>query len=122
MSYFVACAKLIGIIYKSLAAYGFELNTKKTRVFRPHQRQIVTGIVVNEKLQAPRTMRRKLRQDSYYIEKFGLDQHIMKRNIEKSSYVEHLLGQSGFVKFINPKDRDAKKIQDVLRKTDNPRK
>ena len=38
-----------------------KLNHKKTRVMRPHKRQVVTGVVVNEKLGVPKYKWRKLR-------------------------------------------------------------
>ncbi|MFH5804996.1 reverse transcriptase family protein [Alienimonas sp. DA493] len=40
---------------------GFELNARKTRVLRRHQRQMVCGLVVNDRLNLPRKTRRELR-------------------------------------------------------------
>jgi len=40
---------------------GFQLNEAKTRIMRSTQRQIVTGVVVNVRLSAPRKNRRQLR-------------------------------------------------------------
>jgi hypothetical protein len=40
---------------------GFQLNDSKTRIMRATQRQIVTGVVVNVRLSAPRKDRRQLR-------------------------------------------------------------
>ncbi|WP_165700662.1 reverse transcriptase family protein [Alienimonas californiensis] len=40
---------------------GFELNSKKTRVLRRHQRQMICGLVVNDRLNLPRKIRRELR-------------------------------------------------------------
>ena len=55
-----------------LLRMGFEINPKKMKICPQGQRQIITGIVVNEKTQVPKTYRRNLRQEIYYIEKFGL--------------------------------------------------
>lgn len=44
-----------------VAEFGYRLNRKKTRVMRRHQRQQVTGLVVNEKVALPRETRRRLR-------------------------------------------------------------
>ncbi len=40
---------------------GYRMNRSKLRVMRQHNRQIVTGLVVNEKVQLPRKTRRWLR-------------------------------------------------------------
>lgn len=45
---------------------GFAINEKKTRVLRQSQRQTVTGVVVNQKPQAPASYRRQIRQERYY--------------------------------------------------------
>jgi RNA-directed DNA polymerase len=93
---------------------GFRLNSTKTRVLRSHQRQLVTGIVVNSKLQAPRSIRRQLRKDAYYIEKYGIDTHAIESKIDRAHFREHLLGIAGFVLWLNPNDRDALKLRAIL--------
>lgn len=44
-----------------LKLVGYKLNPQKTRIFRSFQQQLVTGLVVNEKVQIPRKTRRLLR-------------------------------------------------------------
>ncbi len=44
-----------------LARLGYELDPKKTNIFRKGRRQIVTGAVVNEKVNLARTLRRAIR-------------------------------------------------------------
>ena len=80
-----------------------------------HQRQEVTGVVVNCKLQAPRPLRRQLRQTNYYIEKYGLDNHVARMNETRSNYALHLLGLANFVLFVNPNDRDALRLRETIR-------
>jgi len=46
-----------------LRKFGLALNEKKTRVFGPSSRKVVTGVVVNEWAQPSRVDRRKLRAD-----------------------------------------------------------
>lgn len=48
-----------------LAGLGYELDKKKTNIFRKGRRQVVTGLVVNDKVSVPRLMRRKLRAAVY---------------------------------------------------------
>jgi len=42
-------------------AFGYRLNRRKTRVMRSHQRQQLTGLVVNERVRLPRETRRRRR-------------------------------------------------------------
>ena len=44
-----------------LRDHGFELDRKKTNIFRKGRRQVVTGLVVNERPNLVRTLRRRLR-------------------------------------------------------------
>ena len=49
------------------AEYGYHLHRKrKMRVRRRHQRQTVTGLVVNEKVNLPRNVRRWLRSVEHH--------------------------------------------------------
>jgi RNA-directed DNA polymerase len=52
-----------------LEEQGFKINASKIRLMRDHQKQIVTGIVVNDKRQVSKELRRSIRQQIYYIEK-----------------------------------------------------
>ncbi|MEW5991464.1 MAG: reverse transcriptase family protein [Chloroflexota bacterium] len=56
-----AVRRIIGGVRRVVARDGYELNDRKVRVMRRHQRQLVTGLVVNEHPQLPRGRRRWLR-------------------------------------------------------------
>ena len=51
----------VQVVRRHLKACGYQLNTKKTRILRQHQQQKVTGLVVNDRVNVPRHIRRKLR-------------------------------------------------------------
>lgn len=53
--------KLIPLVKTLLAQRGYQLDDRKTNLFRKGRRQIVTGLVVNEKPNMPRRLRRRLR-------------------------------------------------------------
>jgi len=53
--------KILPFVGRVLGQLGYELDHKKTNIFRRGRRQIVTGIVVNEKPNLPRRIRRRLR-------------------------------------------------------------
>jgi RNA-directed DNA polymerase len=52
---------------------GFTVNQQKFRVIRDSQRQVVTGIVVNEAVRVPRELRRELRAIIHNCEKNGVE-------------------------------------------------
>ncbi len=100
-------AALIPFICKVLGDEGFSMATRKTRVRYPHQRQCVTGVIVNSHRQVDRSVRRRLRQEAYYISRYGLVDHMQHCGINQSNYRQHLGGKANHVRFINPADRDA---------------
>lgn len=51
----------VQVVRRHLKAFGYEPNGKKTRILRQHQQQKVTGLVVNDRVNVPRHIRRKLR-------------------------------------------------------------
>lgn len=94
---------------------GFKINTKKVRVRKRHQRQEVTGIVVNEKLQAPRELRRRIRQEVYYLLRFGLESHMEYTHNDRANYLRHLLGQVNFVLFVDPNNQEFMAYREKLK-------
>lgn len=96
-----------------LGAMGFGLNKKKTRVVSCHQRQEVTGLVVNQKPQVTKEYRRRLRQELYYCERFGLRSHLEAIHDTRFlgageagilRYWLSLLGKVNYVLHVNPED------------------
>ena len=56
-----------------LRFHGYRMHTKeKLRVMRRHQRQVVTGLVVNDRVRLPREIRRRLRATCHRLER-GLE-------------------------------------------------
>lgn len=100
-----------------LNAMGFELNKKKTQHLTAGQRQTVTGVVVNEKLQVPRDYRRELRQIYFYCKTYGVESHLHNKlgreasGTEVRDYFEHFLGRVNFVLQINPEDRYFREVK-----------
>ncbi|WP_171941224.1 reverse transcriptase family protein [Herbaspirillum rubrisubalbicans] len=97
---------LLKIIRRELSALELTLNDSKTRLMKKHERQIVTGVVVNEKLNATRELRRGLRQSAYYIQKYGLENHINRIDEKRGNYLLHLIGQAtlGVSEFLCKRD------------------
>jgi RNA-directed DNA polymerase len=83
---------------------GFKTNDKKFQYLLPDQRQTVTGVVVNDKLNWPRQRRRWLRQEVYYLRRFGFDGHVEQRGINQARYKEFLYGHVYALHAVRPEE------------------
>jgi len=110
----IVAGRVIRFVKKILGDYDLFLNDNKTRLMQRHQRQEVTGIVVNEKMQTPKEIRRHVRQEVYYINKYGMDSHLDKIKDVRSNYVKHIIGIVNYIKFVNPNDRHAAQALSIL--------
>ncbi|WP_299459102.1 reverse transcriptase domain-containing protein [uncultured Microscilla sp.] len=108
--------ELINFIEVTLAGHSLKLNESKTRLMLSSQRQITLGLVVNEKIQAPKEKRKELRQAVYYIKKFGLKDHLRKINCQKQNYLRHLLGTARFILFIDPNNKEVLGYKESIEK------
>ncbi|MBQ8541585.1 MAG: RNA-directed DNA polymerase [Clostridia bacterium] len=93
-----------------LKKMGFFLNAKKTTVLRDGQKKCVTGILVNDKINAPLEYRKSIRQAVYYCKKFGIDEHLKRNGIEKAAegYLKSLLGRINYVLSIDNTNEEMK--------------
>lgn len=98
---------VIRFVRKCLSGMLLTLNDSKTRLLKRNKQQLVTGVVVNVKLQATRHLRRKLRQEIYYIKHFGLSSHLAFTKNHFGRHVEHLMGIANFILFLNNNDLEA---------------
>jgi RNA-directed DNA polymerase len=105
---------IIKFVKNVIKTKNLKINKKKIREMKRHERQEITGIVVNEKLQAPRNYRKEIRKEIYFIKKFGLESHIERRKLTKANYVNHLLGKINFVHYINPNDNEITNYYNYL--------
>jgi len=96
--------RVISFVSNKVYANGFSLNSSKTRIARQNARQEVTGIIVNNHMQVQKRIRKDIRQEVYYIRKFGLESHLSHIHETRKNYLRHLLGKTNFAFFVNPKD------------------
>ena len=92
-------AEVISFIKEELKKMGFYLNDNKTVIANKGQKQIVTGIVVNEKINTPLLYRKKIRQELYYCKRFGIASHLQRKQltISEKDYLKKLLGKVNYV-------------------------
>ncbi|MGV3610450.1 MAG: reverse transcriptase family protein [Fluviicola sp.] len=95
-------------VTKLLSQFGFTINRNKTKVMHKYQRQVVTGVVVNEKVQISKKERRQIRLACHYIKTFGLKDHLNKIEETRKNYLEHLIGKINFGLQMNPHDEELK--------------
>ena len=88
-------------VKKIIQKYGFEINEQKTHIMKDNYRKMVTGLVVTDTVKVPQKFKRKFRQEIYYCEKFGVEQHL--KNIGRKSAVnfkEYMYGKAYFIKMV----------------------
>ncbi len=112
-----------------LREMGMEINDEKTVIAGRGSRQMVLGVVVNEKIQLSSDYRRKIRQAVYYCSKYGVENHIIKSNAEKyiirdekneilqvntTGYIRSLVGKINYALYINPNDLNMAKYYETV--------
>lgn len=107
---------LISYIRTLLLKRGYLLNEQKIEVHHKNSRQLVTGVVVNECLQVEKSYRKRIRQEMYYIKKFGLLNHMKRINIEnKEKYLASLKGRINHCLNINKDDKELQRYLKVIK-------
>lgn len=101
-------SRLVGFVRSVTEQNGYRLNQGKTRVLGKGQRHSVTGITANQKLQASAGYRKELRQQCYYLGRFGLESHLNQTGAAEApnQYLRQLLGRIQFVLQIDPENQE----------------
>ena len=108
---------IIRFVRTQLYKLGLELNNEKICVINKSAQQKITGIVVNQKVQTDVSYRKKIRQEIYYINKYGLESHLSKLGVDnKNKYINSLKGRINFVLQI---DKDNKEFIDYKKIVSN---
>jgi retron-type reverse transcriptase len=63
--------RLLPFLRQLVGQLGYSLDPKKTNIFRRGRRQVVTGLVVNDKVSVPRRLRRRLRAAAHRVALHG---------------------------------------------------
>jgi len=111
-------SEVIVKVRKMLYKLGLELNDSKIHVIHKSSCQSVTGIVVNEKVQVGSRYRNKIRQEIYYIRKYGLESHLDRCGIKDDNlkYLNRLYGRILYVLQINCDDKEFIEYKDFILK------
>ncbi len=99
---------LLGLSRKIIAEESFIINEDKTMVMRPHQRQSVTGIVVNDgEMRISRRDMRRFRAFLHQYEQEGAEKMNQKLGKDATQYGK---GYWAFIQMVNP--TQAKKFSE----------
>lgn len=104
--------KVIHFVRDILFDYGFLLQSAKTHAVGRNERQMVTGLVVNDRVQVPKSVRRKLRQSAYYIDRFGVED-FLRHEKKQREYLNVLQGWCAFV-LQTGEDKAACRLKELL--------
>lgn len=91
--------EIIDLVKYELSKLGLSLNKEKITLITKKNRQVVTGIVVNKKMQININYRKNIRKEIFFIKKYGLISHLehINSSISKEKYLNQLLGKINFI-------------------------
>ena len=98
--------KILPFVKRVLNQLGYQLKEKNTNIFRRGRRQMVTGLVVNDKPNLPRRIRRRLRAAVHQMTK---DCNPHWQGHPMSSH--ELLGRLAFLNLVQPDEAQALKLK-----------
>ncbi|MGQ9731216.1 MAG: reverse transcriptase family protein [Candidatus Zipacnadales bacterium] len=90
---------LVGLVRHIVAEEGFAINPAKTRIFRRSSKQVVTGLVVNDRVNTPRELRRKIRAILTNAKHTGLQ---AQNREDHPHFRRYLAGLISFIYAANP--------------------
>jgi retron-type reverse transcriptase len=103
------CHRILPFVEKVLGGLGYELKRKKINLFRKGRRQVVTGLVVNEKPNLPRRIRRRLRAAVHHRTN-GREPHWHRRPMSD----EELFGRLAVLNPVQPEE--ALRLRSALKR------
>lgn len=104
------------LVQRELRNLGLFLHSGKTLVLRGGKRKCVTGLVVNERLSVPSSYRRKLRQELYYCNRYGAEEHLRRigSGEQPAHYLRSLLGRVDYVLSVLPEETELRQSRRAL--------
>lgn len=103
------------IVSKIVKDYGLYVNDKKTRLKVKAGARIVTGVSIeNGVLSVPNKYKRSIKNEIFFIRKYGLLSHMSQLRISDPSYIYSLLGRVAYWLQIEPDNAKALEMKRFL--------
>lgn len=116
---------LISFAGQILKKYGFKMNYKKIHVDGKGRQHKVTGIVCNDKLNTPADYRRQVRQEMFYLKKYGVEDHLKhlgnslyasdSGGMDVDVYYSSLLGRIAYILQVTPGQKEFAEYRDYVK-------
>lgn len=102
----------IRFIERLIREEGFVPNLTKTQLLGPGVKKVITGVsVTSGKATIPKNMKRRIRQEAYYIERYGLKGHLKHERIKDPVSPIRLQGKFAYWKSVEP---DNDRLHDMI--------
>ena len=85
---------LRSVVIEELKKMGYRLAKGKSSYRGQHRRQVVTGLVVNEKINLPREKRKRLRAILHDVKQSGIQSALQRSSMEMDQLIGHISLQS----------------------------
>lgn len=94
---------LISQVAQILKINGLFLNKRKTAIIPPGARKVVLGLLVDRQApNLPREFKDRLRQHIHYLKKFGIQNHVARREFDSvGGAYRHLLGLINYANMVD---------------------
>jgi len=103
----------INLLKKIIIDEDFKINWQKVGKYKKGQKQIVTGLLIDEKIRVPKKFKKEIYRHLHFCEKFGAYSHFQRISPNKGYRKEWLLGKIMFVNSIEPEE--AKKMFKIVK-------
>ena len=103
-------------VMKIIMDCGFEINVDKIKLYKGDGAKILTGVsLANGIIRVPRDYRRNLKQELYFIQHYGMGEHMRRRKINSPHYLESIIGKTEFLLLLEPDNKFALSSIEYLR-------
>lgn len=104
------------LLFEIVQEEGFEVNDAKVRFVKDGEKKIVTGLdITSGRPRVPRSFRRDLQRDVYFVWSSGLSSHVSRRKIFNPQYIEHLQGRVNFWRQVEPECNQLETVEARMR-------